>query len=192
MTDSFSVKSMADALVADKHRNGSTKKVYKALADEHKNEEISLSIKTKSSALRQAIDAPKVNLSDTQQVQARTFAYLEACEIASCFPSVMGLSGAMGFSRQNLYRWLLAHPDHPTTDFVNMVRDAIADVLTDASLHNNANAVQVIFTLKNWHDHADKVEIAPVMHRPVDDEEVSVDEIRKRYMLDVSTDTEEE
>ena len=114
MSDSLTVRSMADALTEDKHKNGSKGKIYKALSDEHKNEEISLSIKNKATALKKAINAPKVNLADTEQVKERAFMYLEACGLASCFPSVMGLSVAMGCSRQNLNQWLLAHPGHPT------------------------------------------------------------------------------
>ena len=44
MSESLTVRSMADALTEDKHKNGSKGKIYKALSDEHKNEEISLSI----------------------------------------------------------------------------------------------------------------------------------------------------
>ena len=189
MSDSLTVKSMADALTEDKHKNGSKSKVYKALADEHKNEEISLSIRNKSTALKQAINAPKVNLSDTQQVQERAFMYLEACGLASCFPSVMGLSGAMGCSRQNLNQWLLAHPGHPTTDFIAMVKDLMADVLTDAALYNHANAVQTIFTLKNHFDHADRVEVAPVAPNTHTDNDYNADDIRRRYLIE---DSEEE
>ena len=128
MEKSLTVRSMVDALTEDKHKNGSKSKVYKALADEHKNEEISLSIRNKTTALKEAINAPKVNLTDTEQVKERAFMYLEACGLASCFPSVMGLSGAMGCSRQNLNQWLLAHPGHPTTEFVAMVKDLMADI----------------------------------------------------------------
>lgn len=190
MEKALTVKSMADALTEDKHKNGSKSKVYKALADEHKNEEISLSIRNKANALREAINAPKVNLTDTEQVKERAFMYLEACGLASCFPSVMGLSGAMGCSRQNLNQWLLAHPGHPTTDFIAMVKDLMADVLTDAALYNHANAVQTIFTLKNHFDHADRVEIAPVVHNPLGENEFNAEEIRKRYMLDVAEEDE--
>jgi len=115
--------------------------------------------------------------------------YLEACSLSSCFPSVMGLSSALGCSRQNLHRWLLSHPEHPTTDFINMAKDLMADVLTNASLYNNANAVQVIFQLKNHYEHADRVEIAPVVQNMPLDNDYSAEEIRRRY-LDVITEEE--
>lgn len=189
MSNSVTASSMAEVLEADKHKNGYKGKMYKELSDEHKGEQISLTIKSKSNALRDAINAPRVNLSDTPQVQERTFMYLEACSLSSCFPSVMGLSSALGCSRQNLHRWLLSHPEHPTTDFINMAKDLMADVLTNASLYNNANAVQVIFQLKNHYEHADRVEIAPVVQNMPLDNDYSVEEIRRRY-LDVITEEE--
>lgn len=187
MNESLTVSSIAQALEADK--NGRKNKVYKELSDEHKSEQISLSIRSTANALRESINAPKVNLSDTQQVQERTFMYLEACSLSSCFPSVMGLSSALGCSRQNLHRWLVSHPDHPTTDFISMVKDGMADVLTNASLYNNANAAQAIFQLKNHFEHADKIEIAPVVSNTQPDSDYNADEIRRRYMID---DSEEE
>ena len=66
----------------------------------------------------------------------------------------------------------------------------MADILTDAALYNHANAVQTIFTLKNHFDHADRVEIAPVVHNPLGDNEYDIEEIRKRYTLDVSKEEE--
>lgn len=103
MSESLTVRSMADALTEDKHKNGSKGKIYKALSDEHKNEEISLSIRNKATALKEAINAPKVNLADTEQVKERAFMYLEACGVSCSFPSVMGLSGAMQNERKDAY-----------------------------------------------------------------------------------------
>lgn len=191
MSNSFSVESMADALVADKNKSGYTKKLYKELSDEHKERQIEQSIVGKAAGLKQAINAPKVNLADTKLVQERAFMYLDACAISSSFPSVMGLACAMGCSRQNLNRWLATHPEHETTNFVNMVKDVMADVLTNASLFNSANAVQVIFQLKNHFEHADRVEIAPVTPNRFEDKEIDVEEIRKRYMLEESRDKED-
>lgn len=183
MSETLTVKSMADALSSDKAKSGYKGKVYKELSDEHKGEQIALSIKNKASSLKEVINAPKIDLSDTEEVQKRAFMYFEACATSSTFPSVMGLSGAMGCSRQNLNRWLLSHPGHPTTDFINMAKDVMADILTNASLYNSANALQVIFQLKNHFGHSDRVEISPVAQTPADSE-ISVEDIRKRYMVD--------
>ncbi|MCH4153354.1 MAG: hypothetical protein LKF32_01725 [Mageeibacillus sp.] len=183
MNDLVTVKSMAEVLSADKKRSNYKGKLYKEMSDEHKCDQITQDTQNKLSALKQTLDVPRVDLSNTKQVQDRAFMYLEACSLSASFPSVMGLSGAMGCSRQNLNRWLLSHPDHPTTNFVNMVKDTMADILTNASLFNTANPVQTIFQLKNHFEHVDRIELAPVAPNQSDND-YNADEIRKRYMLE--------
>lgn len=181
MSDSFSVQSMAEALTADREKSGHKTKIYKEIADQHKGQQISLSITSKNNALKQAINAPRVDLSDTQEVQRRTFMYFEACSVSSCFPSVMGLAAALGCSRQNLNRWLLSHAEHPTANFINMAKDVMADLLVDSSLHNNSNPVMSIFVLKNNHGFADRVEVAPITPERRDSD-YDPDDIRRRYL----------
>lgn len=188
----FSVESMAEALTANKEKDGHKGKIYKEIADQHKSEQISLSITSKNNALKQAINAPRVDLSDTQEVQKRIFMYLEACSLSSSFPSVMGLAAALGCSRQNLNRWLLSHANHTTTDFINIVKDLIADVLTDAALRNNAAQIMAIFQLKNLHGFADRVEVAPVTPER-NDRDYDPEDIRKRYLSScMDTDADEQ
>ena len=191
MSDTFTVQSMADALVEDTSKNGAKKKIYKEISDERKRGQVSQGIVDAAKSLKQSMNAPRVDLSDTQQVQERTFMYFEACSMTSIFPSVMGLSGAMGCSRQNLNRWLLSHPGHPTTDFIERTKDAMADVLTNASLYNNANPVQAIFQLKNHFGHSDRVEIAPVVQNQISDNDFNAEEIRKRYLPYRADETDE-
>ncbi|MFV0314846.1 MAG: hypothetical protein ACK5I7_07035 [Anaerotignum sp.] len=183
MNELVTAESMAEVISADRKKSGYKGKLYKEMSDEHKGEQITQSIQDRSTALKQALNLSRVDLSDTKQVQDRAFMYLEACSLSASFPSVMGLSGAMGCSRQNLNRWLLSHPDHPTTNFVNMVKDTMADILTNASLFNTANPVQTIFQLKNHFEHVDRIELAPVVPNQSDND-YNADEIRKRYMLE--------
>lgn len=117
MSETLTVKSLAETLTADKNKNGSKSKVYKELSDEHKGEQIAQSISSKALSLKQAINAPKVDLSNTAEVQKRTFEYLEACSLSSCFPSVMGLSGALGCSRQKSQSLVAVAPRTPYNGF---------------------------------------------------------------------------
>lgn len=50
MSDSFSVQSMAEALTADREKSGHKTKIYKEIADQHKGQQISLSITSKNNA----------------------------------------------------------------------------------------------------------------------------------------------
>jgi thioredoxin reductase len=93
----------------------------------------------------------------------------------------MGLSAAFGLSRQAVNQWMLAHPGHATTEFIHRYKDIVADILTNASLYGSANAIAVIFTLKNHFEHVDRVDIAPVTNMG-SDEEYDADAIRRRYI----------
>lgn len=180
------VMTMAAAMAAEKAGGGHKNKIYKVQADEHKAEILSADIQNRLEALREKRD--KVNLLDLAEVEARTLEYLEACSLASVFPSVMGLSvQGFGMSRQALNQWLLKNPGSQTAEYIFKVKDIMADILVNASLNNNANSLQALFQLKNHFEHTDKAELQfsqadnnPL--GPCQDEET----LRKKYMDSVS------
>lgn len=166
------------------HKSGhATKKLYKALSDEHKTQKLQEDIAIKTDFLFKANKRSPVDFNNLQDVQQRTEEYLTACASVGAFPSVMGLANfAFGTSRQRLYWWLKHHPDSETSKFIDCTRDVIADILASAALQRNADAVMSIFILKNNHGFADRVEIEPVTQQstePVLDRE----ELLKRYEL---------
>lgn len=172
---------MVDILVTEKARGrGYTGKLYKQQSDEHKSEQLQMDIANKREVLQTVVKREKVDFSNLPMVQERTFAYMEACEKAGVFPSVMGLAThGFGVSRQALNQYLLSH-NNETTDFIALVKDTFADLLTNASLFNNANAIQVIFQLKNLHGYSDRVEVAPATVERADT--YDADDIRRRYL----------
>ena len=72
-------------------------------------------------------------------------------------------------------------------DLIEMAYDLFADIITNQSLHNNANGIQALFQLKNNHSFADRVEIEPVVNR-FEDEVYSSEDIAKRYAIEYSDD----
>lgn len=172
---------MVDILAAEKANGGGySRRLYKQESDGHKSEQLQMDIANKREVLRTVVKREKVNFSDLQMVQDRTFAYMEACEKAGVFPSVMGLAThGFGVSRQALNQYLLTH-NNETTEFISLVKDSFADILTNASLYNNANAIQVIFQLKNHFGHSDRVELAPATVERVDT--YDPEDIRRRYL----------
>lgn len=174
------VERMTKEISKHKNKNPGTQKIYKQQADEHKGELLSKDIICKCASL-QNTEKIKVDLNNIEEVQQRTLEYFEACSKAQAFPSIMGLASiGYGISRQALNQWLLKHPDSETTEFVNRAKDIIADILTNASLNNNANSVQAIFQLKNNHGFADKVEVTAVADTNGLTEQ-NYDDIEKRY-----------
>ena len=180
------VPTMTQALVTEKERNGYTKKLYKAQSDAHKGELLQDDISNRITALQETSQRDKVDFSNLAQVQERTFLYLEACRNAAVFPSVLGLAThGFGISRQALNQYLLSH-NNATTDFIELTKDVIADLLSNASLYGNANPISVIFQLKNSHAFADRVEIQPVAPR-ADLQDYNLNDIQKRYIVDADT-----
>lgn len=174
------VDQMAAALSEEKGAKG-RKSLYKQQTDEHKGEQLQADIEAKITALKVSDTMPKIDWSNLEQVKQRTYDYFTACQQSGVYPSVMGLAGhGFGVSRQALNEYLRTH-NNATTDFIERTKDVIADILTNASLYNNANAVQVIFQLKNHFGHSDTVQLQPVA--PItDDQSYNAEEIRRRYM----------
>jgi hypothetical protein len=182
MSELPSVDEMAASLAADSTRNGYKTKIYKEQSDLHKGEQLADVTHEKRQVLQEAVQRPRIDLQNTKDVQTRTFEYMEAAEQAKVFPSVSGLALAFGCSRQNLNQFLLAHPSHPTTDFIQQVKEAFADILQNAGLYGSANPIMSIFILKNNHGFVDKIDLAAVA-QPAEEQEYSAEEIRKRYTL---------
>ena len=161
------VQEMAQDLMDERDKNGYGKRLYKAASDEHKGDMLANDILQRASLLIEGEARGKVDFNSMDDVEKRTMDYFTACSEAQVYPSVMGLAvHGYGISRQALNQYLLRNPNSPATDFINRAKDVMADILTNASLYNNANAVQAIFQLKNHFEHADKMEIQPVPPEP--------------------------
>lgn len=161
MSDKRPIKSTKE-MVTEIAKTRNSRLNYKEQSDGHKSEELSKAIADKAALLSTVMERGRVDLDDLTEVQLRTIDYMDACSEAGVFPSIMGLAGhGFGMSRQALHQYMEKH-NNATTEYIKMVQDAMADILTNASLYNNANAVQVIFQLKNHFGHVDKLDIQAV------------------------------
>lgn len=95
--------------------------------------------------LVEAATAEAISLTDTETVKARTVLYLKACEASSSFPSVAGLARSMGLSRQAIYDCINRNSPVETAAWLEVVRDAFSDLLSEAALRNNCNNITAIF-----------------------------------------------
>lgn len=134
-------------------------KLYPTVAREEKAEMISADIKFKREMLAAA---SRIDLNDLKAVTERTQGYLSACEVAATIPTFIGLAAAFGMSRQNLYQFLSTHAGSPSAEYLEVVRDVLADSLITASLTRTTDAATSIFILKNLHGFVDKLEVEPI------------------------------
>lgn len=177
------LETMTQELIEERDKNGYSKKLYrgsnyKIQADEHKGEVLAADIMARANALLQSEERGKVNFGDVADVQARVYNYFQACAAAEVYPSVMGLAvHGFGISRQALNQYMLRNPNSRATEFITKAKDVMADILTNASLYNNANAVQALFQLKNHFEHSDRVEVQSIPVRQDDNDfSVTIDE----------------
>lgn len=175
-----SVPEMAKAMEVELSESEKKRRIYKAESEAFKKKELQTDICRAISAL--SGDRIRVDFDNVEDVRQRIIDYLTACYRSGIYPSVQGLAAhGFGISRQALNQWRIAHSDTQSARLIDMATDLFADVLTNQSLHNNANPVQALFQLKNNHAFADRVEIQPVKIN--DDTVYSPAEIRERLGL---------
>ena len=85
-------------------------RLYKTQSDEHKSDLLSKDIGSKLDMLKNIKCTQRVDFNDVAAVQRRTYEYMEVCKDAGMFPTVMGLSAALGYSRRGLNKYLTENP----------------------------------------------------------------------------------
>lgn len=150
-------------------------------------EKIGVEIENARNALIRIKERGSVDFWNIEEVIMRTEDYFKACEISGTFPSMMGLcSRGFGSYREKLERFISSHPESATAEYIRIVKDLMADVLTNASLRNKANVAQTIFQLKNHFGHSDEVKVVKtVQEDPLTMGTRSEKEILERYRQSV-------
>ncbi len=106
-----------------------------------------------SGAKRLTRKITRCEIDDLETIKRRTEAYVAECAKISKLPSVKGLCGALGICSKTFYNWLIHNPRHPTTYYLEMVKDIFADLLEEAGLNNAVNNISSIFILKSQHQY---------------------------------------
>jgi len=132
---------------------------YKVQGDIHRAEVLSALVKRGAAELTEA-DKGKIPFSNTDAVKAQAMLYLKACEQVGSFPSIVGLSRALGYTRRAIYKTIDERPYPATSDFLELFRDTCSDILSESALTNNANAISVIFIQKAVYGMRESIELA--------------------------------
>lgn len=170
----------SDMLAESASASYQKKRIYKAEADAFKKETLQADISRAISTL--ASPGDKVDLQDEAQVRERIIAYLNSCSVSGTYPTVQGLASfGFGISRQALNQWRLrpCNIGKPSALLIDQATEMFGDILTNESLHNNANPVQAIFQLKNSHGFSDKVEL----QQTYDERDIEEERMRERGRL---------
>lgn len=167
-------------MVEDGQRQRKTSKLYRAESAAFVNEQLSALIGKTTAELAEAATTEPVSLQDTNEVKKRTILYLKACEEASCFPSIVGLSRSMGLSRQSLYDCVWRRSPPATAEWLEICRDTFSDILAESALRNNCNSIVSIFLQKAVYGLREAVELIAKTEEPLGDT-VTAEDLARRY-----------
>jgi len=133
-------------------------------------------------------DVEKIQLinGDLDVIKSIAITYVSACARAGTLPTFIGLSRSLGHSRTHVYRFLEKHAHTPIAEFLEIVRDSIAEALDEAALNDSVNYIHAIFILKSIHDRVDKSELRLQALPPENPIGVipNFDEIQAKYLPD--------
>ena len=143
-------------------------KVYRQESGEYVDGAISRLVAMSTEELARICDGiATVTLTDTAAVQTKAVEYLRTCSEAATLPSIGGFCRCLGYSLEGMRQFRIRHPEHPTTQFIELFRDLCSDVLTDAALRNLTNSVYSIFIQKARNGLEDKLTVEAVTNNPV-------------------------
>lgn len=171
-----------EMILLEAERKRTTSKLYKAENQEISNVAISKSVRNAIKEIKRAENTSKISLDDVQAVKQITQAYLECCAVESCFPSMTGLSMALGHTRQSVYHHMKVHQNTESGQFLTQVHDLLADILSENALKGNANNITSIFLLKSLYGMRETENIAIEVSQTYEDEyDNRSDDFKKRY-----------
>lgn len=163
-------------------------KIYREIADEAKAAIISADVAFKRQNLTMASQQPKVDLNDVDAVKDRTDIFLASCEAASVVPTFLGLAVSFGYTREGLYKFLRTNRHTQAAQYIELVREVLADAMINASLTRTTDAATSIFALKNLHGFSDKIEIEPVAPANPLGPEIDQAELERRILANTVID----
>ena len=124
-------------------------KNYKEVSDELKAEALGNAIDHQMELLDRVRARGKIDLDNINEVTAAAEEYMKACRMANCYPTLMGLCAAMGYSRMGVYNYLTRKPESETAQFIDALRSSWAAILAQMGLTRQASEAVSIFLLKN-------------------------------------------
>lgn len=132
----------------------------------------------------------RIDLNDLDEVEACVESYMQSCIKANCIPSMMGFAAASGWSRKSIYQYIATHKGESAL-YLDNLRSSWAAIMAQLALTRQASEAVSIFLLKNsGQDLTDKCELTAIPALPDPVEEMNVDEIARRYIVDYKPDAD--
>lgn len=130
-----------------KIRDREKAKSYPEISAQQKQEIIESAVRQQMQALKRGKD--RVDLRDAAAVEDRIAEYMEGCAQYGSVPTLLGLAAFCGYSRANLYAYILHHAETESAKLLDNFRNASAAIIAQASLGRTLDNATSIFLLKN-------------------------------------------
>lgn len=161
------------------------KSVYKVESGEYREAKLRDLITMNIQELVEVATRERVSLDDVDNVKRRTVCYMRACGESGTFPTSLGLARSLGYSDRALRHWRSKQPNSKTAQWLEMVNDMCADILSQSALKNNANNIMAIFLNKALYELREASELVITPNTANEEEAAySADEIRRRYLVE--------
>jgi len=142
------VRCMSRGTELDKPRQKVSQAIYKQEASELNKAAISDLVSAAADGMDRIASAEKVSLSDVETVRTVTRLYMRHCAATSMLPTMSGLAGALGYTRQGIYIYIKRHPESETAHWLQDFSDKCGEIMMQAALSGNVSAIPAIFTAK--------------------------------------------
>lgn len=157
---------------------------YKEQSGEYVKAERKEVIAFVNEALTEAMIKKPFDLSNTEELKKRIVVFAKACEETGAFPSTSGLARSLGYSDRALRYWREKHPNSETARLLEIFSDACVDSLNQCALSNIAHPIVSMFINKAFYGKIEKKELILTPSNQSMDEEYSVEDIKKRYLIE--------
>ena len=176
------VDEMAAQLMESSARNR-VNRMYPDVAADVKREALAAIVNQQRELLHKSKErGRRIDLDDLDEVEKCVNDYLESCVKANCFPTMMGFAAAAGWSRMSIYRYINTSKKE-SARYLDNLRSSWAAIMAQMALTRQASEAVSIFLLKNsGQDLTDRVELTAIPAAQNDEELMSAEEIKKRYL----------
>lgn len=129
----------------------------------------------------------KLNLADTERVKEQSMIYLNTCMEDGVLPDWQSFCLSLGYSRSGVLGYMKRNDDtDPTKEWLNMIRDTMSSMLSQAALGGDVNTIFAIFQQKAMYGWSETSRVE-VVHENLLGTPKTAEEIQKmneRYMMD--------
>ena len=126
----------------------------------------------------------RTDLHDVEAVRNVAEIMMDRCSLSGVLPSVELLAACLGHSRRGIYKWLDAHPDSQTAEYLNQLRTAFSACRIAAADRGAADSSVSIFLLLNsgeGYTNEHRLEISQPPN-PLEVSPETLAESRRRYL----------